>query len=238
MANHTSPSQIAPWLSQHAALLVTSALVAACLFIFGLEINNLPLRLASKGVPVVVLMVMVIGFNRQRYGKIIAAGLGFCVVGDILLELRGLFVPGMIAFLLGHLCYIGAFVSKQKQLNPLNALPFALWVGWAIALMWSGLGALQIPVTLYTLTIFVMMWRASALVASWPHDRWMWCAAVGAISFGFSDTLIAINKFHTSLGEVRIPIILTYWAGQCLIAMSVLSRDRSGDIKTDVDRST
>lgn len=237
MANHTS-SQIAPWLSQHTALLVTSALVAVCLFIFGLEINNLPLRLVSKGVPVVVLMIMVLGLNRQRYGKIIATGLGFCVVGDILLELKGLFVPGMIAFLLGHLCYIGAFFGKQTRLNLLNAIPFALWVGWAIALMWPGLGVLQIPVTLYTLTIFVMMWRASALVARWPKDRWMWCAAIGAISFGLSDTLIAINKFHTSLGEVRIPIILTYWAGQCLIAISVLSQTPSGDIKTDVNRST
>jgi uncharacterized membrane protein YhhN len=45
-------------------------------------------------------------------------------------------------------------------------------------------------------------------------------AAVGAILFGLSDTLIAIERFRTPLPGAPFAIIVLYWAGQAGIAAS------------------
>jgi uncharacterized membrane protein YhhN len=47
---------------------------------------------------------------------------------------------------------------------------------------------------------------------------------VGAILFGLSDTLIAIDRFHAPLPGARYAIILLYWAGQAGIAASAVRR--------------
>ena len=82
---------------------------------------------------------------------------------------------------------------------------------------------MRAPILLYTIAIMIMMWRATALVADQQRPtRYDWCAILGAVSFGFSDTLIALDRFHAALSGVRVPIILTYWVGQGLIAASAL----------------
>jgi uncharacterized membrane protein YhhN len=60
--------------------------------------------------------------------------------------------------------------------------------------------------------IVTMMWRAAAR----PGPT----ALLGAMLFGASDTLIAFDRFHAPLPWARLPIILLYWAGQLLIALS------------------
>lgn len=205
-------------------LLLAVALVAVALFLYGLVLDEVALRLVSKPWPVLALLAALF-FHGQpgRYRRWIMAGLGWCVLGDVLLELRtpALFLAGMVAFLLGHVCYVGGFLRRSRAPRLAEALPFVAWVGWALWTLWPGLGErqMQLPVSLYTLAILVMMWRSVASVsgAAW----WMWSAPLGALLFGFSDTLIALDRFHAPIEGARYPIILTYWAGQALIAASV-----------------
>ena len=75
--------------------------------------------------------------------------------------------------------------------------------------------AMALPVGAYVLVIAVMMWRASALLGSSTGRS----AAVGAVLFGLSDTLIALDRFHEAIPGVRYPIILLYWAGQLGITL-------------------
>ena len=50
------------------------------------------------------------GSERARYGRLICVGLLCSLAGDVLLMLpRDRFVAGLGAFLLAHVCYIGAF---------------------------------------------------------------------------------------------------------------------------------
>ncbi|MBK9520785.1 MAG: hypothetical protein IPO13_04025 [Rhodocyclaceae bacterium] len=51
-----------------------------------------------------------------------------------------------------------------------------------------------------------------------------WSPLLGALLFGFSDSLIGINKFVTPLPGAAYPIILLYWAGQGLIAAAAVVR--------------
>jgi hypothetical protein len=56
-----------------------------------------------------------------------------------------------------------------------------------------------------------MMWRASLLPAA---------AAIGAVLFGLSDTVIAVMRFHGAIPGGAHFLILAYWAGQAGIALS------------------
>lgn len=203
-------------------LFLAVALVAVALFLYGLVLDDVALRMVSKPWPVLALLAALGAYGEPgRYRTWIMAGLGWCVLGDVLLELRTskLFLAGMVAFLLGHVCYVGAFLKRSRALKLAEALPFVAWIGWALWTLWSGLDEMRVPVSLYTLAILVMMWRSVASVQgpAW----WMWSAPLGALLFGFSDTLIALDRFHAPIEGARYPIILTYWAGQALIAASV-----------------
>jgi len=46
----------------------------------------------------------------------------------------------------------------------------------------------------------------------------------GALLFGFSDFLIGIHRFHQPLPGAAFAIILTYWAGQALFAVTAIKR--------------
>lgn len=212
-------------LSPYFPLAAVVGLMGTALFIFGVLLDDYWLRVLAKPLPVLMMMVAVAARGRGRYGRAILAGLGLCVLGDIFLEVgEATFIAGMVAFLLGHVGYITAFLGRSRRARPLEALPFVLWIGWAATILWPHLGDLRVPVIAYTATIFVMLWRAAAMLASQARPTpWDWAALVGAVLFGFSDTLIALDRFHSPIDGVRIPIIATYWLGQSLIAASTFS---------------
>ncbi len=203
-------------------LAATIGLVCAALFIYGVLLDDWWLRVITKPFPVLAMAVVVAARGRGRYGRAVLAGLVLCVFGDIFLELgQSTFLLGMIAFLLGHVGYITAFLRRSREPRPLEALPFVCWIGWAASVLWPHLGAMRVPVVAYTSVILVMLWRSAALLASEQAPTpWDWAALVGAILFGFSDTLIALDRFHAPIDGVRVPIIVTYWLGQLLIAGS------------------
>lgn len=61
----------------------------------------------------------------------LAAAIELCIFGDIFLEISdATFLAGLVAFLLGHVAYIIAFVGRSRELRPLEAIPFAVWVIW------------------------------------------------------------------------------------------------------------
>ena len=65
-----------------------------------------------------------------------------------------------------------------------------------------------------------MMWRAAARVR--PGERAGWMALAGALSFGLSDTLLALHRFRAPVPGAWYLVILTYWAGQLGIAASAV----------------
>jgi alkenylglycerophosphocholine hydrolase len=195
------------------------------LYVAGLAIDAPALRLCAKPVPAVALALLVATSGRDRYARAIAAGLLLSAIGDILLELPARFVPGLVAFLLAHVAYTTAFVADERRLRPLRAAPFAVWLLAAFLWLRDGLGDMQIPVVVYMLAIGAMMWRAAARVGGWDGPPpGAWAALLGAVLFGLSDTLIAIDRFRAPLPGARYAIILLYWAGQAGIAASALVR--------------
>jgi uncharacterized membrane protein YhhN len=176
------------------------------------------LRTAIKPLPVACLAVWAWDASGgRRGGRLLAAGLLVSAAGDALLEHERLFLPGLAVFLVAHLSYTASFVGDTRALRLARAAPFAAWGLAAYATVRPGLGELALPVAAYVVVICVMMWRAAALI---DHRPGQWWATAGAILFGASDTLIALDRFRTRLPAGRYAVILLYWAGQAALAWS------------------
>lgn len=199
------------------------ALLAVLLYLYGVATDELPVRLASKPIPVIALLFWLRGFPASAYRNRIALGLVFSLVGDVLLAWPAdLFVFGLGAFLLAHLAYLSAYLSDSRRLAPL-ALAFAASTaaGMFGVLTSAGLGPLLVPVALYALTIGAMLWRALARIGTaGVPARSARLAAGGAALFVLSDSLIGIDRFVMPFEAAPYAIILSYWAGQWAIAAS------------------
>jgi uncharacterized membrane protein YhhN len=194
--------------------LVGFGIVAALCVIWGTAVDFSLLRLIFKPIPVLCMAVWVYIGKKDSYDIQIFRGLVLCALGDLLLEVgEKTFLAGVLAFLFGHLFYTSAFLKRTRVLGIPYALPFALWGILVYLFLMPHLGSMTIPVGFYIAVICTMMWRASILK--------MWSAGAGALLFGLSDTLLAINRWYAPVPAASYLIIILYWAGQVGIGKSV-----------------
>jgi alkenylglycerophosphocholine/alkenylglycerophosphoethanolamine hydrolase len=149
------------------------------------------------------------------------AALALSLVGDVLLMLpKEQFVGGLAAFLLAHICFIGGFVADGLP-GPAFALSLA---GTAVVLapvarrvlrgVQANEPALRPPVVAYLVVIGVML---AAAVASGNT-----IAAVGAVLFVTSDSMIAWSKFVAPVDAAPVAIMVTYHLAQAGFVLSLL----------------
>ena len=69
-----------------------------------------------------------------------------------------------------------------------------------------------------------LAWRAAACVGS-PRTPALpaLLGLAGALSFGASDTLLAVSRFAVPVPGARWPVMILYWLGQCGIAASAVA---------------
>lgn len=185
------------------------------------------LRLMLKPLPAWSLAVLV-STRRSGLAGPVLIGLLVGSVGDVFLETGNPshFIPGLLAFLLGHLAYIFGFRREAPALAPLRALPFLGMVSLVLAIALPKAGPLAAPIGVYGLVIGAMMWRAAARVGG-PAGALAWVGLLGAALFAFSDSMIAVNRFVQPFEGARPLILVTYWAAQALVALSVPREDSS-----------
>ena len=155
----------------------------------------------------------------------------FCPTG---LDPEMAFLMGLSAFLIGHLCWIGAFVSGpfvSEKGNTGWIIPavLGLYGVGLITWLWPELGEMLIPVIIYALTICTM-----AIVAGRRSGRvsplsFQWTLA-GALIFVVSDSVIAINRFALPFQESGVIIMLTYCLAQLLIVYGLYEQLRSSSL--------
>ena len=160
------------------------------------------------------------------YYYLVLAGLIWGLVGDICLAIPGnnAFRAGLIAFLLGHILYIAAFVGLAESapwITPPRVLIAAVSV-WVFLWLRPHLGKMRVPVVLYIIVIGVMLAVAwMAFLNPTLNVRGAWFVLIGALSFYTSDIFVARNKFIASQLVNRLIGLPLYYAGQFLIAFSV-----------------
>ncbi len=188
-----------------------------------------------------LIMLALIGYymsmTTSRNSTLIRA-MFFCWTGDILLmgqeggELY--FILGLLAFLVGHVLYIFAYRQllwddKSNELLPTQKLRYAFPVALAgtglLVVLVPKLGPLTIPVSVYSVVLMIMAMTAIFRYGRTYADSF-WLITGGAILFMASDSILAINKFHTSFASAGSLIMLTYILAQYLIVEGVLRHGR------------
>lgn len=154
----------------------------------------------------------------------LAVGVLFAWFGDLLLsgEGDGYFVAGIAAFLVMQVCYILAFTRVPGpglvRAWKVALVPYILvWLVLNI-LVSPGVGALRIPVIIYSVVLVGMAASALDLVIRVPQNKG-WRVAIGAGLFVVSDALIALTAFGP-LSEGKgwsVLVMTTYLVAQFMI---------------------
>lgn len=186
-------------------------------------------------------MVMIIttlnvpGLRVGRYRTAVLVGMLSSLAGDVLLMLpQDLFVPGLLAFLLAHLCYIVAFIPGGTIAGRLvGTLGYAVFAGINLALLLPRVPAdMRVPVLAYVLVLVVMAAAAAARAWSLRRDPALAAsarmAALGALLFVASDSVLAWDRFSDGVSVAVLPILSTYFAAQWCIARSVVLKRADG----------
>jgi len=203
--------------------------VAACGYIIVAGLNKRRLTWVTKPLAMPLLALSYI-LACGRPNPWIVAGLGCGAVGDIFLiqpERRSCFVAGLAAFLLGHLAYLRGFLGPVLQAGVsspwlfASAVPLAAVGAVVYRLLYPALGAMKIPVTLYTGAILAMA-LAAVLRISVVGGLPFWLPLLGALSFMASDSLLAYQQFRGPLRCGRTLVATTYVSAQTLIVLGYL----------------
>ena len=155
-------------------------------------------------------------------------------------EAKLLFLGGIGSFLVAQLSYTAAFRRKAGGHNAIAAAAVAVYVivfslpllapGAACtvglpALLSSVPSDLTLPVVLYATAVGAMVYSALTVRndADAASKR---LAALGAITFAVSDSILALGEFgshgvKSGIAHPKLAVMLTYYAAQVLIASSV-----------------
>lgn len=177
---------------------------------------------ASTGFLLVAISGGALGLD---WGRWLFAGLALSFVGDACLLGRGkpTFLAGLVAFLLGHVCYCVAFVVHGYAAGSVLMLaPAVLLAAWLVD-RWLGdrvEAGMRLPVRAYIVVISTMLclafgaWRGGAPAL----------LLLGAVSFYLSDLSVARDRFVQQDFFNRLWGLPAYYLGQLCLAMSVVAQ--------------
>ena len=203
--------------------IVTATLLAVfvALQLVGRARNDVRLVWLAK--PLASLVFVAVGVARMRPDTAVdlwlVAGLVLGAVGDVLLIPKKTFVVGLLAFLAGHLAYLGAFqFALPVPRWPLLILAPLVLVAAAVARwLWPHLGRLRLPVAAYVVVITAMAWGGIAVAGRGLP----WWVAPAAVLFWLSDVAVARDRFVSPGLVNRVLGLPAYSAAQLLLAYAV-----------------
>ncbi len=186
--------------------------------------------------PAALIAIIVGGFLLTRgphdewQSRFFLIGLAFSLAGDVFLMLprEGFFLPGLVSFLLAHLCYIAGLNSSLPPgpglllLIPIAIIGVILFSRIATGLNAAGRTSLLVPVGIYSFVICIMLFSAWTTLgrADWTTPRRA-LVIVGATLFFSSDAMLAWNRFVNPFRIAKLAVIITYHLGQLALAGSM-----------------
>lgn len=205
--------------------MITKWLLPIAIWIMGMVYIFISSAMIFKLIPMWLILVYAYKQHshlKDRYLWLTLCGLFFCMLGDGLLQW---FVIGLSAFLIGHLFYAAAFITRWRfswrrgiTLIPIIAYGILMATQLLPALVDRGDQGLIIPVIAYLFVISAMGW-----LAIMTGNRW---AIVGGLLFIVSDSILAWNLFVSHITYSTLLIMGTYYSAQFLFARSIRSEQQ------------
>lgn len=184
-----------------------------------------PGSIALKGLAVSTLALVAWGSSldsRSRF--LLTSALALSSLGDILLDINAsMFVFGLGAFLIAHLCYMQLFLAQRRKGDRLGMIRLLLTIGLGIFAMgfslWllPTLNELGLPVMLYIGVLSGMVFTALAWRTN-RTDR----VVFGAFLFLISDAVLGADKFRGPVPLRGWIVWATYYVAQLLLTFGVL----------------
>lgn len=173
--------------------------------------------------------------NTAPFGKLIVIGLVLGLVGDVLLNLRNVFegrksmlvfALGILAFLSGHFLYIAALIRLKADIVAWAAVLTVIISVLAIPPLMRRITApsmgLKIFGYVYLVVVIAMFSCAAMLLVKLGASALTVLFAVGALLFMVSDFIMIYYSFGKKIKPLRAINLLSYYAGQLLIAIAIL----------------
>ena len=188
------------------------------------EQRDLSLRFVAKPVASAGFLglALTLGATNSRYGWWILIGLLCGFIGDAALlgTDRSWFLTGLVAFLIGHLLYVVAFLVAGWSAGPTMAATGVAIGAALVVFRWlrPHLPSDMIgPVVAYIVIISAMVTTAVGATAAGASRLIL----IGAFAFYVSDLAVARNRFVAPGPANRMWGLPLYYLGQVLLAWSV-----------------
>lgn len=178
-----------------------------------------------KVLPILLLVGLVVKYLDEHiaYRKRIMWALVLSACGDVALVFDGLaygFEIGLGCFLLGHICYIAAFIPHYRPSGrmAINGIALSIIAGLVLITIWPSVPDLRIPVFIYAVTLVMMAMLSSVQNVDALH--WL---GLGGLMFVISDSLLVLNMFWQPIAYGGLWVMLTYYLAQGLLAFTWLN---------------
>ena len=206
------------------SVLLALTLVVAVVDWFAVATGRRPLEWFAKPATLALLVGVAVTLHPEHAATRawFVAGLLASLAGDVFLMLpKERFIEGLVAFFVGHVCYVVGFWFRPQHAGLLAVGVAVVAVGAATlgrhivrAVRAGDEPALATPVVAYRVVISAMV--ASAIGSG---DAW---AVAGALLFFASDGILAWNRFVGPVRNGRLAVMVTYHLGQVGLVLSLL----------------
>ena len=205
----------------------------------GFSIKNLLFKsVSSLCYLLTAVFALIDNVNARTYGSLIIMGGALGLVGDILLDLKGIYKNdervylkgGFIFFLVGHIFYIAAIVYSIKLkwwivlLGAAVSAVIGVLTVLSANLMKVHYGAYRRIVAVYVAFLaMTTIMSATAMIVS-SFEKGYVLMAVGSLLFLLSDAVLSNTFFGRGKDKKHHLFInhFLYYAGQYLIAASIM----------------
>ena len=165
--------------------------------------------------------------NNLKFPIIMAIGLFFAMLGDIMLNIE--FIVGALLFAVGHVWYFIAYNFLQKFKPSDLIYGMAIFVPAIIFILCMpifdfGSLLMKIIVMFYALIISFMVGKSIANLVATP-TRQNILITIGSILFFFSDLMLLMNVFGNLSPVFDVLCLATYYPAECVLAFAIFTHN-------------
>lgn len=213
------------------SLLITNIILAALILIgdiFYITAGGLLIKsLTSAGFVILGLINLIFALRskttHQKFAIIMAIGLVFAMLGDIILEIE--FIIGAALFAIGHIFFFVAYSTLRKFNIKDLIIGACIFVPVTLVILFVpifdfGGTLMQIVCIVYALIISAMVGKA---ITNLIHEKNILniLIVVGSLLFMFSDLMLLFNVFAHVPRIFGILCLATYYPAEIVLAYSI-----------------